>query len=195
MSQPDFPPLLSQLLAQYGPVNQQDLHLLFPLLRRQTLRKGEHFLALGQVCDRIAFLTKGILRAYFPLGEREVTTYFNFLPRNPIVAGFSSLIRQQASQEALQALQDCELLYLSYSDLQQLYRQSHSFERLGRLMMEQNYLASVQRIQSFQTQSASERYQHLLQKYPNLLNQVPHHYIASYLGITPESLSRIRTQT
>lgn len=192
--QRDLPPLLAQLFVQFGTITKADLALLSPLLQTQSLPKGAHFLSLGQTCDRIAFLTAGILRAYYPFGEREVTTYFNFLPRNPIVSGFSSFITQQPSTEALQALEDCELLYLSYDHLQDLYRASQNFERLGRIMMEQNYLASVKRIRSYQTQSAADRYQHLLRKYPNLLNQVPHHYIASYLGITPESLSRIRTQ-
>ncbi|MEM6345969.1 MAG: Crp/Fnr family transcriptional regulator [Bacteroidota bacterium] len=192
--QREIPPFLQQLFVQFGTVTEADLALISPLLQTQFLPKGAHFLSLGQTCDKIGLLTKGILRAYYPVGEREVTSYFNFLPRNPIVAGFTSLLTQKPATEALQALEDCELLYVTYKQLQYLYQSSQNFERLGRIMMEQNYIASVKRIQSYQTQSAADRYQHLLSKYPNLLNRIPHHYIASYLGITPESLSRIRKQ-
>ena len=85
-------------------------------------------------------------------------------------------------------------MLISYNDLHRLYEQSIHLQKLGRLMAEFNYTLAMERIYSLQHHSARQRYEQLLDIYPNLINHVPHHYIASYLGITPESLSRVRKE-
>src|SRR6185503_18854812 len=114
--------------------------------------------------------------------------------RNHFVADFSSFLTRKPARENIHALEDCELALISQKDLEKLYSESFAFQKLGRLIAEYNYVLAVERIYSLQHESALERYNHLLEIYPNLINRVPHHYIASYLGITPESLSRIRKE-
>ncbi|WNJ17031.1 Crp/Fnr family transcriptional regulator [Pontibacter sp. G13] len=159
-----------------------------------NLEKGAYFLEAGDISNRMAFLFSGLLRVFERVEDREFTSYFNVFPRNPIVCGYTSFITQRAATESIQALEPCQLVAISHPDLHKLYRQFPIFQQLGRILMEQNYVASMKRIHSLQHASAKDRYLQLLTKYPDLMNRIPHHYIASYLGITPESLSRIRRQ-
>ena len=147
----------------------------------------------GAVCRKLGFLQKGILRVYHHRNEKEITNYFNTVDRNPFVASFKSFLTEEASREAIVAMTDCEMLTIKKSELENLYNRHHQIERLGRKLAEYNYLLSLERIDSLQYQSAGQRYELFLKLYPGLINRVPHHYIASYLGVTAESLSRIRS--
>lgn len=156
------------------------------------LKKGEFYIREGQACNQVGFLFEGILRVYYMVDEKEFTSYFNFYNRNPLVSSFESFLLQKPSTESIHTLEDSILITLTRSHLNSLYEMSASFQKLGRLMAEQNYILAIERIRSLQFQSANDRYEQLLTIYPQLINKIPHHYIASYLGITPESLSRIR---
>lgn len=160
----------------------------------KQLLAGEVFASPDRVCKHIGFLQSGIARVYHLQTGKEITDYFNTPLRNPLVSSFVSFLTQKVSREYVAALTDCELLLIHQEDLEQLYAQFKSMERLGRLLAERNYLLALERIESLQNQDASSRYEAFLKLYPQLVNQVPNHYIASYLGITPESLSRIRKQ-
>ena len=186
------PAKLKHILTSIGGITAADETLLLDKLQPATLAKGEYFVQQGQVCSKVGFLLKGIIRAYHIANDKEYTSYFNFGERNQFVTSFSSFITRKPSAESLHALDDCELLVISHADLHSLYEQSPALQKLGRIMAEANYVLAMQRIYSLQHQSAQERYAELLHIYPNLINQVPHHYVASYLGVTPESLSRIR---
>lgn len=160
----------------------------------RQLTKGEHLISQGEVCHHVGFLLQGIVRVYYVEAGKEHTSYFNFGSRNPFVSSFSSFLTRKPSRESIHALEDCQLALISHTDLQRLYEQSIHLQKLGRLMAEYNYTLAMERIYSLQHHSARQRYDQLLDIYPNLINHVPHHYIASYLGITPESLSRVRKE-
>ena len=161
-------------------------------LLRKSISKGEYFVNEGQVCRYVGVLVKGIARVYYIHKGKAFTSYFNTEERNPFLCAFASFLQQSTSREAVQALEDCQLLVLSHKALYQLYHDHPDFERFGRLMAEQNYIWAMERIHDLQNLDAYENYQKFLELYPGLINRIPHHYVASYLGVTPESLSRIR---
>lgn len=179
-------------LNHFLPLPEADWLLIRDCLQEKHLAKGEYFIKEGQTCNHIGFLNKGITRVYYLVDGKEFTSYFNFEDRNPLVSAFTSFITRQPSQESVHVIQDAELLVFNYEQLQGLYKASPNIQKLGRLMAENNYVLSIERIYSLQHRPAQERYLELLKIYPNLINHVPHHYVASYLGITPEALSRVR---
>ncbi|MDB5281491.1 MAG: Crp/Fnr family transcriptional regulator [Bacteroidota bacterium] len=186
------PPKLVETLQQFSNLSVEELEQLEQCMEMKSLKKGDFFLQQGQVCHHLGFLDTGIMRVFHVANDKEYTSYFNFGGRNPFVSSFSSFITRKPSTESIHALEDCELAVISYTDLEKLYAGSFAFQKLGRMISEFNYTLAVKRIYSLQHFTAQERYNELLNIYPNLINSVPHHYVASYLGITPESLSRIR---
>ncbi len=154
--------------------------------------KGDFILKLNQVSKTLKFVLSGVYRVYQLKDGKEITSYFNYEERNPLVASFVSLLANKPSTEFIECIIPGKVISISYSDWKELYKTSLELNVFGRLMAEKNYLLAIQRIESLQYQNASERYEMFLKLYPNLLNQIPHHYISSYLGITPESLSRVR---
>lgn len=183
---------LKATLNHFLPLPEKDWQLIQDCLQVKHLPKGEHFVREGQTCNQIGFLNTGITRVYYLVDGKEYTSYFNFENRNPLVSAFTSFITRKPSQENVHVIQDAELLLFNYEQLQGLYDASPNIQKLGRLMAENNYVLSIERIYSLQHRSAQERYLELLEIYPSLINHVPHHYVASYLGITPEALSRVR---
>jgi CRP-like cAMP-binding protein len=186
---------MRQSLQQFAALGESDWLLIREKLEPRSCRKGDHFVKEGQLCNTIGFLNSGIARVYYLIDGKEITSYFNAGNRNMFVCSFSSFLSRKPSFENVHFLEDSELLLLNYDDLQALYEKSPAIQKLGRLMAEYNYVLSMERIYSLQHSPALERYNAMLKIYPGLLNQVPHHYIASYLGITPESLSRIRKES
>lgn len=154
--------------------------------------KGDFILKQNQVSKTLKFVLSGVYRVYQLKDDKEITSYFNYEERNPLVASFVSLLANKPSTEFIECIIPGKVISISYSDWKELYKTSLELNVFGRLMAEKNYLLAIQRIESLQYQNASERYEMFLKLYPNLLNQIPHHYISSYLGITPESLSRVR---
>ena len=154
--------------------------------------KGDFILKQNQVSKTLKFVLSGVYRVYQLKDGKEITSYFNYEERNPLIASFVSLLTTKPSTEFIECIVPGKVLSISYSDWQELYGTSLELNIFGRLMAEKNYILAIQRIESLQYQNASERYEMFLKLYPNLLNQIPHHYISSYLGITPESLSRVR---
>jgi CRP-like cAMP-binding protein len=189
-----LPLKLVETLQRFSKLSQNDTNKLAAVMTIAEFEKGDFFLKQGKVCNHLGFLLKGIMRVFHVANDKEYTSYFNFGGRNPFVSSYSSFITRKPSQENIHALEDCELALIGYDDLQKLYEENFAFQKLGRVIADYNYTLAVERIYALQHNTAQERYNQLLDIYPNLINSVPHHYVASYLGITPESLSRIRKE-
>jgi len=156
-----------------------------------TLKEGAYFVEEGQVCSKIAFIRKGFMRAFYEINdEMEVTKYIQ--PKHTLITAFASFASRKPSQEYIQALTECDLWVIDYDSMQLLYRKYPKWQELGRIIMEEIYQYLEKRILSFLTQNAEERYRALVTENPRLIQDVPLRYIASMLGITPETLSRIR---
>lgn len=154
------------------------------------IKKNKDLQAIGHTCRTIYFINKGIARVYYYKGATDITEYFAF--ENNLVARVESLFKGLPSNKAIQILEDAEIVAINATALFQLYDNFPDIERLARKITEAAYVESVNRLESIQFHSADERYQALLQEDPNILQRIPLKYIASYLGITQVSLSRIR---
>lgn len=179
-------------LSGFGRLSEADASLFAAACTEAQYSRGDYFIREGEVCHRIGFLVSGISRVYHIANDKEYTSYFNLPQRNRMVGSFESFLAQRPSREGIHFLQDTELILISRTELYALYDRSPAIQELGRRMAEYNYILAMERIYSLQHDTAQARYEKLLHTYEDLVNLVPHHYIASYLGVTPESLSRIR---
>ena len=158
----------------------------------KTLHKNEFFLKEGQVCSYIGFVNQGVL-IYFKSMDNgnELTTDFAF--DGDWVTITASRLNNSPSLISIKAIETSEVLVIKQSDLNDLYIRIPKVERLGRILIEQAYLKIVRQSLDLQTLSARDRYESLLNKYPEIFQKVPLYHIANYLGIAPKSLSRIRS--
>jgi CRP-like cAMP-binding protein len=156
----------------------------------KELAKKEKFVKEGSICKAVAFVVKGATRYYYTIEGEEVTTFFTF--ENSWISSYKSFIEQKPSMVTVEAMEDSALWILSYTDLQALYRKYHAIERFGRMIGEFLYCCMDDRSYGLLLKSPEQRYLHSLQENSQYFERVPQRYIASYLGIAPESLSRIR---
>ncbi|MBC9915123.1 Crp/Fnr family transcriptional regulator [Chitinophaga varians] len=168
-----------------------DLDELQLIMKTIRLEKQDYFIREGNVCRQLAFLSKGILRSFYVKDNgEEITDCIMF--EGQLVTAYSSLITGQPAFEHIQAITDCELQVLDRDDLYGLYERNIRWANTGRTFGEQEFVLMEQRIRSFQQYTAKERYEEMVLKHPHMIQQVPLQYLASYLGITPQHLSRLR---
>ncbi|MCS4433021.1 Crp/Fnr family transcriptional regulator [Aquiflexum gelatinilyticum] len=154
--------------------------------------KNKDLQSIGHTCRTIYFVKKGIARIYYYKDGTDITESFAF--ENSLIARVESLFTGKPSKKGIQVLEDSEFIGISSPLLFDLYDQFPDIERLFRKIFESAYVETVNRIESLQFHSAEERYLALTQESPDFLKRIPLKYIASYLGITQVSLSRIRAQ-
>ena len=152
--------------------------------------RGTHLLEAGAVADRFYFLHRGAVRNYLP-GERGGATTWLTL-EGDLVTATVSLSSGAASREAIEALEDCALLAFARADLERAYRRVPGAERLGRLVVEHYFGKLTHRLYDNAIKSARDRYAELLALHPEIVARVPLGVVASYLHMTPETLSRVR---
>ncbi len=186
---------LMDFISNWVKLSQYEKQEIYSNLSVESYIKGDIILNQGKTSGTLKFVTSGIYRVYQLREGKEITSYFNYEARNPVVASFTSLLKAQPSNEIIECIVPGQLLSIDYNKWVSFYNTSHALNTFGRLMAEHNYILAIERIESLQYKNATERYNSFIKLYPNLLNLIPMHYIASYLGITPESLSRIRKNT
>ena len=171
----------------------EEFTLIKPFLREIKLDKNKHFLQTEQICRDIAFIEKGIMRIYYITEEgKEITSCF--CKENNFVTSYQSLIAKQKSAFSIQALEPTTLTVLSYEKLELLFKKSIFWQQAGRLIMGTEYLRSECHNRFLDELSAKERYLKIMKDEKYLLQRVSLKHLASYLQITPESLSRIRKE-
>lgn len=163
-----------------------------PLFEFLEVKKGDHLFKQGQVCRYITFIVEGCLRFYLNHDDKEITRQVFF--ENAFLTELGSFPNQKPSAYNLDALENSKLLQISYQNMNLLYDYSPNFLRLGKVVAEQTASWLVQRNVQMVTQSAQERYEALIKERPKMIQRVPLHIIASYLGITPQALSRLRSK-
>lgn len=154
--------------------------------------KGKYLVTEGKTGRHLYFLKQGCLRGFYNLDGKEITYWFAFAP--DFVTSFHSFITQQPAVESIQMLEGSVLWAISKESVTRLMNEHHEIERLVRIAYESYYIRLKERFVNAQFKTASERYQSLLQQTPQMLERVPLGHIASYLGISPETLSRIRSR-
>lgn len=143
-----------------------------------------------RVAKDLYIVSKGMLRGFYNHDGKEVTIHLGM--ENCVMCAMDSILSQQPSYYSIDTLEESEVISIPYSDLELLFSQFHEIERLGRLMISQYYLEQEAALRSLRFKTAEERYQELMETNPQLLQRTPLGYLASYLGITPATLSRIR---
>jgi CRP-like cAMP-binding protein len=181
---------LNKLFLSIAPFTGSELNEALPYLQPELIQKGQYFVKAGRIADRIGFVNQGLLRSFYNIKGKETTTFFQ-LP-GTLAAALASFLQMKPAFENIQAMEDSELIIIKRKDLLKLYKESWKWQQVGRVITESYYVIMEKRLISLQTMTAQERYRLFLQNYPELLNTVPLYYIASYLGISPETLSRIR---
>jgi CRP-like cAMP-binding protein len=162
------------------------------LVQHRTYLRNEDIQSIGATCKTIYFMEKGMARIYYFKDETEITESFSF--ENQMIVRFESLYNGTPSRKGIQALEDSEVWCIHAPSLFSLYDTHPKLERLFRMLFEQQHVQSILRLESLQFHSAEERYMQLIAEQKQIIQRIPLKYIASYLGITPVSLSRIRSQ-
>lgn len=179
-----------QLLYDYLPLTDEQWEVFRQGFKVRKYQKGDFILSEGETERFLSIVLSGCTRHYVMVRGEEKSFDFSF--QHEFNCSYSSFIQQEPSCFFVQALEDCVLASIHYDFLQQLYQHHPESNKFGRTAVEQYYIWREQREISLMTDSAQERYLRLMEKYPVYLEQVPLKYLASYLNIKPESLSRIR---
>jgi CRP-like cAMP-binding protein len=163
----------------------------FELSERKTFLKKQHLLKIGQVCDFMGFVEKGVLRSY---REKDGEEHINdFYVQGSFVTSYRSFLNKELSVGAVQALEDSEVLCISRSNYDILLSESVEWYKLGKYIADILFIKKCIKETSLLMDSALDRYKLLRQTYPTIEQHVAQYHIASYLGIKPESLSRLKS--
>lgn len=160
------------------------------LLKSGEISKKQFLFKKGHVCDRIYFIQKGLFRCFYEVSEEEICSWF--MKEMDVIISVESFFMQIPSYESIQAIEDSEYYYITHKELNYLYENFMEFNFIGRKLTEHYYTLSEKRLFTMRSQKAADRYKFLRDHFPDIIQRVPSGYIASYLGITIETLSRIK---
>ncbi len=184
---------LRNAISRFVKLDDTTWGMLVPCIKEQHLKKNELFAQEGKKAHDIGILLQGNMRHFYTRDGEEKTTYFYF--EGHFVSSYISCITGAPSELTIEAMTDCSLLTFKYVDLQKLYDQSHTWERFGRLIAEYLAIGLEERMTGLLMLTPEERYVQLLEgNKQKIMERIPQHYIANYLGITPVSMSRIRNR-
>jgi CRP-like cAMP-binding protein len=173
--------------AQLSPV---EIEALIERVHPYKLEKNNFFVEEGKIANHIAYVRKGYLRISYNNNGDDITRDISSV--HSFFTALASFITKMPSFEIVSSITDCELLLISREDLNYLYQHFNTWQMIGRRVVEEMFVRSQHRIYSLLTVSAEERYIKLIKEKPDMLQNVPLQFIASYLGITSQSLSRLR---
>tara|TARA_R110002126_G_scaffold60881_29_gene158000 strand:+ start:483 stop:1064 length:582 start_codon:yes stop_codon:yes gene_type:complete len=184
---------LAKSIGEKVSLTAQELELCKTFFIPKKLRKKQTLLLEGDVCSYNAFIEKGVLRSYSTDDKgNEHTMQFAF--EGWWISDLSSFLLGSTSTYTIEAIEDSELLLLTFAAREALMDQLPVFERYQRLLLQNAFIALQSRVNAALNSSAEEKYTRLMISHPDIIARVPQHMIASYLGLTPETLSRIRKQ-
>lgn len=182
-----------QFLTQITPITDKEFADTISFFAEHKLKKGDYFVNQDKVCRNIAFIVKGTLRTYYINDNAEERTSC-FCTENNFTTSYKSFILQQPSTFILQAIEDTQLLVIDYDNLQILYSKSTIWQTIGRAVAEREYIVMEKYASVLNNENAKEKYLRLLKEQPNVLQKANIEDIASYLGVTRRTLSRIRQE-
>ncbi|WP_167855645.1 Crp/Fnr family transcriptional regulator [Hymenobacter fodinae] len=182
---------LSLLLGQVPHLTATDIQVFVAHWQKEVqLPRGEFLIRPGQAEHTLYFVHTGLLRIYFPTGAEEICVGFGY--ESSLICSFPSFVTGQPSEYGIQALRRSELLGISRTDFMAFVEQNANFARFWRAELERNLVGRIEREIDLLLPDPLHRYQRLLARSPQLFQRVPKKYIASYLRMTPETLSRLR---
>lgn len=180
-------------IKKWTDITREDESVISSAFEPVSVKKRKDLLVAGQVCKYIYFITKGCLRSFYvdPKGDEHI---YQIRMENNWISDLESFFLQSPSNYNIEAIEDSQLLRISYERLEQLYIEIPNLERYFRILFQKAYINALKRLNATMWVTAMDRYNDMLKEHPEIFQRVPLIYIASYLGITPESLSRIRRQ-
>lgn len=167
-----------------------EIEIVTSLFKEKIYKKGDFFLEEGRICKQVGFVVKGLMRYYINHDGEEKT--YAFSQENDYVCNYESFLPQKPSSKILQALEDSLVLAISYDDLQLLYANVSEGERFGRIAIEAVFIQLLKDINSFYTETPELRYARFINSHADLQQRISQYHIASFVGVKPQSLSRIR---
>ena len=173
-------------------LTEEDWVIISGKLSSKSASKGEVLTPKGKNADKLYFLLNGVSRLYHETENKEVTLNFAF-PES-FFCSYSSFLTQEPSEFILEALTPCEMIYLTRKDLDDLYAITKCGHELGRILTEKMFLYLSKRENDLLLKSPTQRYLDLFDEQPHLVQKIPQKYLSSYIGITPQALSRIRAK-
>lgn len=192
MTQKEAWDIFLQHNLRYFALSVQSQEALEPFWQFRKLKKGEIILSEGEICRMSAFIVKGIIRSFLFVDEKECT--YEFFPENYYAVDYESFAFQTPATFSLEALEDCEILCLDAIDFIDLQKKHLDFQLLTKTIIERRFTQMLNLSRALRFQNPLKRYETFLQHFPNVPNRVPQYMIASYLGIKPETLSRVRSR-
>jgi CRP-like cAMP-binding protein len=179
-------------IKQITGFSDNDLSIVLKHLEAKSIKKKTNILKAGSISKELYFIISGCMRLFYVKEGKDISAYF--FTENMFAGAYDSYISQQPSRHAIEALEDCQVLTISYKGLQQLFVEFPKMNEFIRKVLEGRFIALHQVFTSQILDSPEERYLNLLKERPDLLKRIPQHQIATFLGITPVSLSRIRNR-
>lgn len=183
--------LLQKKISEIISINAEEFEFCKTLFQPKKLRKRQYLLQEGDVSKYTTFVTKGLIRSY-TVDEKGTEHILQFAFEGWWMSDLYSFLTDEPSSFNMEAIEDCELLLITKPSWDLLLQEIPAFERYFRILIQNNLIATQQRLMGTLSESAEEKYVKLIKNYPGSLQRIPQHMIASYLGITRETLSRIR---
>lgn len=181
---------LLMLLGKITELDKKEEELLKNSFKPFFLAKGSFFLKAGEVNRHVGFLQKGLVR-YFVFKDEEEST-FEFTQEGGFIADYQSFNNKTPSIQNIQAIEDCEMLIINYENVQTIFNTTKNGNLIGRHIIEHRFDVMVNQLLAIYMQDHEERYKRFVEHYSDLTQRIPQYLIASYVGVKPPSLSRIR---
>ncbi len=185
-----YAPLLIHL-RKFVSITEAQEKILLPLLQYQSIKKKDHLLTEGNVCGANHFVSKGCFRMYINT-DQGAEQIIQFAIDNWWITDYNSFDMQKPSLFNIQAVENSEIVFFKKETQEELFQKLPQLERYFRIILQRSFAASIMRIQYIFSQSGEERYRHFHTSFPDFVQRVPQYMLASYLGFTPEFLSKIK---
>lgn len=179
-----------EIVEQTYPLSKEGLQALASILVRTEVRKGQNFLNEGEICTQMGYIYKGLVRQYYYKNGKEMTEHIS--NEGNVFICIESFLQQKPTRLIVEALENTVIYGIPYKPLLQLAAESMEIEQVYRGMLQNSLIMSQTKMDMFRFESAKDRYLRLMREQPEVIKRAPLSYIASYLLMTPETLSRVR---
>jgi CRP-like cAMP-binding protein len=183
---------LINYINEFFPLRKEIVDFIRQNTYTRKLAKGKYLLKQGEICSHYYYIHKGVLRSFLKFGNKEITIWIN--PEHEITTSIRSMTGNRPSDENIQAIEECDLVVIPFNVMEEVYQRFPEMNMVGRVLLQQYYAESEERVYIARIPDARSRYQHFIDTRPELVNRIPLKHIASYLGITLETLSRLRSR-
>ena len=192
LSEASVEPLLDYF-TRLIPLNKEEKELVIQKFHPRLYRKKQYVLQEGDICRQMNFVVRGCLRMY-KVDDKGGSHILQFAAENNWITDLGSFYSEKPSELIIDALEDTMVLKIAHDDLITIYTEAPKFHRIFRVLIENSYVSIQKRLLQTISSTAEDRYQYFIDTYPHLVNRLPQTQIASFLGITPEFLSRLRNK-